>query len=355
MQLGIIGLPAVGKTTIFQLMTNTQDNLNLNVQKTNSAMAKIPDERIDFLSGIFHPKKTTYAQIEVIDIPGLMPGADKSARLFLDAVRKADALLQVVRSFDNENAPLITGSIDPLKDIEAINYELLLADLDLVEKRIERIQSGKKRPELEKELSVLYKLKECLENETHISSIPLSEEEWALIDNYQLLTNKPMMICVNINEADLSTKDYRSKTEVLTYCRERSIPLVELSAAIEKELAELEEEDRATFMEDVGIDKSGIVVISKTMYARLGLISFFTVGEDEVKAWTIEEGLNARKAAGKIHSDIERGFIRAEVVDYYSFRESGSMAKVKEKGMFRLEGKDYIVKDGDIIHFRFNV
>jgi GTP-binding protein YchF len=354
MQLGLIGMPQVGKTTLFELLTGTEDKGN-SQGKTNTAIARVPDERIDYLSGVFKPKKTTYAQLELIDIPGLMPGAEKSATVFLDTVRRSDALLHVVRLFDDESVPFIYDSIDPIRDIETISYELLLSDLDLIEKRIGRINKNKKRSLMLKELSLLERLKNALGDEKPISSINIDNEEQDIMNTYQFLTNKPLLLCLNLNEGDIKNGLYPKKEDVVRYGQEHQIPLVEVAVSIEKEISELEPDEKDIFLEELGITETGLVKISRTMYQRLGLISFFTVGEDEVRAWTIEAGTSARKAASKIHSDIERGFIRAEVVDYQVFKELGSMAAIKEKGLFRLEGKEYVVKDGEIVHFRFNV
>ncbi|MGI5912616.1 MAG: redox-regulated ATPase YchF [Syntrophomonadaceae bacterium] len=351
MQLGIIGLPLVGKTTVFELLTGSTTK-NQNPSKTNLGMARIPDERIDFLADLYKPKKTTYAQLEVIDIPGLVPGAEKTASIFLDTVRRSDALLHVVKVFNNQS---LNSNIDPVKDIETINYELLLADLDLIEKRIDRINSNKKKNNFLDELALLERLKESLENEIPIAAIELNTEELQMLNNYQFLTTKPILICLNISESDLLEKDYPQRKKVIEFANDHNLPVVEMSAEIECELAELDGEERTAFMHELGIEESGITKISQSMYHRLGLISFFTVGEDEVKAWTIEKGTSARKAAGKIHSDIERGFIRAEVVDYNDLRILGSINTVKEKGLFRLEGKEYTIKDGDVVHFRFNI
>jgi len=353
MQLGIIGMPMVGKTTMFTLLTGSSDKGSPG--KTQTAIARIPDPRIDYLSGIFKPKKTTYAQLEVIDIPGLTPGGEKNAALFLDAVRRADALLHVVRLFDNESVPYIYDSIDPMRDIETINYELLLSDLDLIEKRIERINSNKKRSQMLRELGLLERLRDALSDEKPISSVTIDDDEQEMMSTYQFLTNKPLLICLNISENEINQEEYPQKDRIMEFSRQTNIPVVAVSAEIEREIAELEPTEKEAFMQDLGITETGLAKISRSMYERLGLISFFTVGEDEVKAWTIEAGTSARKAAGKIHSDIERGFIRAEVVDYQVFKDLGSMAAVKEKGLFRLEGKEYVVKDGEIVHFRFNV
>jgi GTP-binding protein YchF len=354
MQLGIIGLPIVGKTTIFELLTEGRHKGG-SASKANSAIARIPDYRIDYLSELYKPKKTTYAQLEVVDIPGLAPGNEKGASVFLDAVRQADALLHVVRVFEDDLVPMVSEKIDPIEDIELISYELLLADLDLIDKRIQRINSGKRKPQAEKELGLLARLREALENQLPITNVELNEEEQTIMKSYQFLTNKPLLVCLNLSEADLVSGRYPGREQVQEYSQRYGIPIVELSASIERDIAELEEEERGLFMQEAGIDEPGLVKVSRSMYERLGLISFFTVGEDEVKAWTIEKGTIARKAAGKIHSDIERGFIRAEVVEFQDLKEKGSMAAVKEHGLFRLEGKEYIIKDGDIVHFRFNI
>lgn len=354
MQLGIIGLPMSGKTSLFDLM-NEGSNKNINPAKTNMGLVKVPDERIDFLIKMYKPKKNAYAQLEVLDIPGLVPGSDKGASIFLDAIRNADALLHVVRAFDDDSVPHINEQINPLKDIETINYELLMADLELVEKRIERIQANKKKSQMQKELDLLEKLKDTLSNEQNINALELDDDETELLQSYQFMTMKPMLICLNISEADLQDQDKKYKAELIAYSEDSGIPVVELAINIEREISELEEEEKQIFLNDLEIDEPGLVKITRMMYKSLGLISFFTVGEDEVKAWTIEKDTNAKKAAGKIHSDIERGFIRAEIVDYHDLKELGGMNAIKEKGLFRLEGKEYIIKDGDIIHFRFNV
>lgn len=260
-----------------------------------------------------------------------------------------------MRLFDNESVPYIYDSIDPMRDIETINYELLLSDLDLIEKRIERINSNKKRSQMLRELGLLERLRDALSDEKPISSVTIDDDEQEMMSTYQFLTNKPLLICLNISENEINQEEYPQKDRIMEFSRQTNIPVVAVSAEIEREIAELEPTEKEAFMQDLGITETGLAKISRSMYERLGLISFFTVGEDEVKAWTIEAGTSARKAAGKIHSDIERGFIRAEVVDYQVFKDLGSMAAVKEKGLFRLEGKEYVVKDGEIVHFRFNV
>ncbi|MGI6435912.1 MAG: redox-regulated ATPase YchF [Syntrophomonadaceae bacterium] len=354
MQLGIIGLPLVGKTTIFELMTESKVKTP-GVGKANTAMARVPDYRVDWLSALYKPKKTTYAQLELVDIPGLSPGSEKAAVVFLDAVRKADALLHVVRIFTDENVPYLGDAINPLGDIENIHYELLLADLGLVERRIQRIEASKKKKGQEKELALLSKLQQALENEQALSNVELDGEEEELLLSYQFLTSKPLLVCLNIGEDHLMQGTYPGKDKVVAYLHSHQLPYVEVSASIERDIAELDGDERQEFMHELGLQESGMVRVARTVYESLDLLSFFTVGEDEVKAWTIDSGCSARKAAGKIHSDIERGFIRAEVVAFQDLYTLGTMAAVKEKGLFRLEGKEYQVLDGDIIHFRFNV
>ncbi len=350
MQLGILGMPMVGKTTIFELLTENSGKASV-PGKTNTAMASIPDYRVDKLSDYYKPKKTTYAQLEIVDIPGLITGGEKSTTIFLEAVRQADALLLVIRAFTDGQI----DSINPVSDIETLNYELLLADLDLIEKRIQRIDEGKKKKQLEKEHQLLEKLQNALENEKHLSSVELDEEEQDIMKTYQFLTNKPMLICLNLAEDDMLDKKYPGRPELLRYLEEHGLTMVEVSAEIEKEIAELDGEEREMFMQELGLEEPGVLRIATSVYESLGLISFITTGEDEVKAWTIKNGTKAKSAAGKIHSDIERGFIRAEVIKYNDFVQLGSMSAVKEKGLFRLEGKEYLVKDGDLINFRFNV
>ncbi|MDR1159835.1 MAG: redox-regulated ATPase YchF [Syntrophomonadaceae bacterium] len=353
MQLGIIGLSSAGKSTVFNLMAEKQSTDN-NKQKTLSATARIPDARIDFLSGFYHPKKTTYAQIEIIDVPSLIPSSSASY-VFLDAIRQSDALLYVLKAFKNKTINNDNDDVSPLQDLNSLNYELLLADLDLIEKRIDRINKNKKKSQLTDELTLLETLKKCLEQEAPLSSLNLSADEHSMLVNYNLLTLKPALICVNISEDDITERHYPDRDKLIAETMDRNVGVVELSAAIEQELALLEGDDKQMFMEELGIAESGISLIARKIYESLHLISFFTVGEDEVKAWTVLKGIFARAAAGKIHSDIERGFIKAEVISYANFYEHKSLAVLREKGLLKLEGKEYVVNDGDIIHFRFNV
>lgn len=361
MQIGIIGLPTVGKTTIFNLLTNA----SLETAKffsgraeANVGMARVPDRRIDFLAKIYKPRKTTYARIQFTEVPGLVRGASEgkgAGNSFLQAVRNVDALIHVVRAFRNPDVLHVDGAIDPLRDIETIDLELLFADLGVLENRIQRIEAGKKKREQEEELAVLRKCKDGLEQGTPINAMALDAGEREWLRNYAFLTEKPMLIVVNVDEDQFRSGDYPGKGSLAALTRERGIPVVAFCGLLEMEVGRLPDEDRVVFLADLGLQETGIERLARATYEHLGLISFLTAGEDEVRAWTIRKGTHAKEAAGKIHSDIERGFIRAEVIAFDDLEESGSMAKAREKGLIRLEGKDYVVRDGDIINFRFNV
>lgn len=359
---GIVGLPMTGKTTFFNLVTGSEQetsNFLTGKTETNTAMAKVPDARIDLLSRLYKPKKTIYAQIQFSDVPGLVRGASQGKGVgnrFLDGIRNADLLVHLVRAFANRDVPHVDDSVDPVRDLETVSLELLLADMDLVEKRIKRIEEGKKvKKEQLDELAVLRKCLAALENETSVHQADLTAAERALLVNYSFLTDKPVILVVNIDEEQLRGGDYPGRDRMRELAAAKGIILLEISGQIEMEISRLPDEDRLVFMEDLALAESGIDKLARAAYETLGLISFFTVGEDEVRAWTIPAGLDAKGAAGKIHSDLERGFIRAEVTAYDDLAEAGSMNKVKEKGQARLEGKDYIVKDGDILNVRFNV
>ncbi|MFA5577824.1 MAG: redox-regulated ATPase YchF [Tissierellaceae bacterium] len=362
MKIGLIGLPTVGKTSLFNLLTGSHIEVKEFSQgkvEANLGIARIPDERIDFLDGIYQPKKKTYANIEVIDVPGLVKGSSSGKGVgnqFLDNIRKVDLLVHVLRVFENEQVIHAEGSINPMRDIETINLELLFADLGVIENRIERIETSKKvtKENLE-ELEVLKKCREGLENGLLLHNIDLTDEEKEILRTFSFLSEKPMLIVANLDEKQLTGGEYPAKTDVENFAKSMNTPLIELCIKTELELTELEEEDREMFMEDLGLEESGIDLLAKISYDYLGLISFLTAGKDEVRAWTIRKGTIAKEAAGKIHTDIEKGFIRAEVCKFEDLKEHGSMVKLKEKGLASLEGKEYIVEDGDIIEFRFNV
>lgn len=351
---GIIGLPLVGKTTLFNLLTQSDEETSSFAGriKTNVRTVPVPDKRLDYLAGLYSPRKITPATLEVIDVPGLSKG---SGAAFLAAVREVDALIHVVRAFRNENVIHIEGSLNPIRDLESINAELILSDLQLVETRLERIAASKKiKGEMLAEQAALQKCREILNDEKPLES-GLGEEEWRVLKHMDFLTVKPMIIVVNIDEDQMREGRYEGEEKVEAYAQEKGVPVLKICAELEVELARLDFDDREMFLEELDISEPGIERLARAIYDRLGLISFLTAGEDEVRAWTIKKGTDARSAAGKIHSDIERGFIRAEVVSFSDLEKMGDMNKVKEKGLARLEGKDYIVQDGDIINFRFNV
>jgi len=361
MKIGIIGLDQTGKTTLFNLLTGKGDGAANPGGKgaANIGTGHVPDERIDFLSELYKPRKTIYAKIELIDIAGFSVSGDShssGASKFLNDVRPCDALVHVLRAFESGTVAHGMGSVDPARDLEAVETEMLFADLEMIEKRVARIKAGKKiTKEQEAELSLLTRCYDSLENDGSIADMDLKADELTAISGFAFLTQKPRLAVVNLDENQWEVMSWPAQRELDTLCAGLSIPLLELCVEAELEISRLPEEDKQLFMEDMGIKQPGIAVLAQALYSLLGLISFLTVGADEVRAWTIEKGTHARRAAGKVHSDIERGFIRAEVVKYDSIKEFGSMNKVKEKGLFRLEGKEYVVVDGDIINFRFNI
>jgi len=361
MKIGLVGLNQTGKTTLFRLLTGKSESSMTGGGKgaANIGTGIVPDERVEFLSALYKPKKTTYAKIELTDVAGFSiseDGRNSNAARFLNDVRGCDALVHVLRAFDSDSVIHDMGSLDPMRDFESVKTELLFADLEMIEKRIGRIKTGKKvTKENEKEIVLLERCFSWLENGGTILDMDITDEERLEIRGFSFLTEKPALVVINVDESQWESKDWTNATELKSLCKGQNTPLIELCVGMELEISELPEEDRATFMEDMGIETAGISALSVAVYELLGLISFLTVGEDEVRAWTIEKGTVARKAAGKIHTDIERGFIRAEVVKYDDIHELGSMTKVKENGLFKLEGKEYVVADGDIINFRFNV
>lgn len=353
MEIGLVGLPGAGKTTIFNLLTMAEAEVSKfgGRAETNQAMARVPDRRVDFLSRLYHPRRTTYAQIKFTDIPGLAHGGTTA---FLNAVREVDALVFVLRAFSSQDLP--NPAADPLRDFADINLELWLADLDLVEKRVLKLAEGRKiTKEQEAELAVLRRCRDQLEGGTGMKQIPLTPEDRQILSHYAFLTDRPVVLVVNVDEEHYRKQDYPKREELQREAQERGVPLVEICGQLEMEISRLSEEDRQAFMQDLGLEETGIERLAQAVYRHLGLLSFLTAGEDEVKAWTIKQGTNAKAAAGKIHSDIERGFIRAEVVSYDDLAALGSLNKAREKGLLRLEGKEYLVQDGDIINFRFHV
>jgi hypothetical protein len=359
---GLVGLPAVGKTTIFNLLTQagaqTSDFLSGKFE-TNTGAVKVPDPRIDFLTQLCKPRRTVYAQIICSDVPGLTSGTNQGkggGNQFLDGIRNVDLLIQIVRTFDNPELPHVYGNIDPLRDLETVDLELLLADLDVVEKRIQRIEGGKKiTREAAAELPLLKKLRSAMETGVTAANTGLAEEERAMLTIPSFFTEKPQIIVINMDENQFKENTYPGKTELEALANTRGITVIEICGQLEMEISMLDPAEQAMFLNDLNIGELGTARLSRAAYQQLNLISFFTIGSDEVKAWTINRGTNARQAAGKVHSDMERGFIRAEVTKYRDLFELGSVNKVKEKGMSRLEGKEYIVEDGDIINFRFNI
>ena len=359
MKIGLVGLPLTGKTTFFNLLTNSQAETAAGKMVTNLGTARVPDPRIDFLSKLYQPRKTIYAQIDVVDLAGLMISGEQqksSAAKFLHDVRSCDALVHVLRTFTNREVVHVAGEINPQRDLETVEMELLFADMELIEKRKARILVGKKIKEAEiLELEYLDKCYAFLETGVFIGDSDLSLEERAALKNYAFLTEKPRLAVVNLDEEQFRKKEYPQRQKLMEICQEKGIRLLEICAQMEWEISELSTTDKKLFMEDLGLTETGIELLARHAYEHLGLIPFFTVGEDEVRAWTIAKGTTAKVAAGKIHSDIERGFIRAEVVKFNDLKRLGQMSQVKEKGLFRLEGKNYLVEDGDIINFRFNV
>lgn len=365
MKLGIVGLPNVGKSTLFNSLTKAgaeSANYPFCTIDPNVGVVTVPDERLNVLAEMYQTKKIVPAVIEFVDIAGLVKGASKGEGLgnqFLANIREVDAIVHVVRCFEDTNVIHVDGSVDPVRDIETINLELIFSDLEILERRIAKTSRGARNDKaLAKELELLNSLKAYLEDgKLAITYKTEDEEEQALLDSFNLLTAKPVIFAANVCEDDLADDGASNSyvQAVREYAKETGSGVFVICAKIEEEISELEEDEKAMFLEDLGLKESGLEKLIAASYDLLGLMSFLTAGETETRAWTIRKGTKAPQAAGKIHSDFERGFIRAEVVNYQNLLDCGSLAAAREKGLVGLEGKDYVVQDGDVILFRFNV
>lgn len=361
---GIVGLPNVGKSTLFNAITKKNilaANYPFATIEPNVGVVTVPDDRLKFLNELYQPKSLVPTTFEFTDIAGLVKGASLGEGLgnqFLSHIREVDAIVEVVRCFEDPNIIHVEEKVDPIRDIEIINVELMLADLDVLENRIGRI--GKKAAmtrdkEIQNEVEILEKAKTALEQNIPLRRVEFDEEELKLLKHFSFLTLKPIIYLANVGEEDLLTDDNKYVEEVNKYASAEKAEVIVISAKIESELSELEEEEKKEFLNDLGIKESGLDKLIKATYNLLGLATYFTAGTDECRAWTFKKGMKAPECAGIIHTDFEKGFIKAEVMSFQDLKENGSELKVKEAGKLRLEGKEYIMKDGDICLFRFNV